>query len=250
MTDFPTRSPAQIRQALLERQELALVDVREEAPFAEAHPLFAANIALSKLELEVYARIPRRDTAITLYDQGEGLAERAAIRLRQLGYSDVALLAGGLDGWRNAGGELFKDVNVPSKAFGELVEAERHTPSLAAEELQALLDQQADLVVLDARRFDEYQTMSIPGSTSVPGAELVLRVRELAPDPQTRVVVNCAGRTRSIIGTQSLVNAGIPNPVAALRNGTIGWTLAGQALEHGQQRRFRRTRRRPSRASP
>ncbi|AZC16843.1 rhodanese-related sulfurtransferase [Pseudomonas sp. CMR5c] len=238
MTDFPTRSPAQIRQALLERQELALVDVREEAPFAEAHPLFAANIALSKLELEVYARIPRRDTAITLYDQGEGLAERAAIRLRQLGYSDVALLAGGLDGWRNAGGELFKDVNVPSKSFGELVEAERHTPSLAAEELQALLDQQADLVVLDARRFDEYQTMSIPGSTSVPGAELVLRVRELAPDPQTRVVVNCAGRTRSIIGTQSLVNAGIPNPVAALRNGTIGWTLAGQALEHGQQRRF------------
>ncbi|MCU7649649.1 rhodanese-related sulfurtransferase [Pseudomonas piscis] len=238
MTDFPTRSPAQIRQALLERQELALVDVREEAPFAEAHPLFAANIPLSKLELEVYARIPRRDTAITLYDQGEGLAERAATRLRQLGYSNVALLAGGLDGWRNAGGELFKDVNVPSKAFGELVEAERHTPSLAAEELQALLDQQADLVVLDARRFDEYQTMSIPGSTSVPGAELVLRVRELAPDPQTRVVVNCAGRTRSIIGTQSLVNAGIPNPVAALRNGTIGWTLAGQALEHGQQRRF------------
>ncbi|UMZ13464.1 rhodanese-related sulfurtransferase [Pseudomonas sp. MPFS] len=238
MTDFPTRRPAQIRQALLERQELALVDVREEAPFAEAHPLFATNIALSKLELEVYARIPRRDTAITLYDQGEGLAERAVTRLRQLGYSDVALLAGGLDGWRNAGGELFKDVNVPSKAFGELVEAERHTPSLAAEELQALLDQQADLVVLDARRFDEYQTMSIPGSTSVPGAELVLRVRELAPDPQTRVVVNCAGRTRSIIGTQSLVNAGIPNPVAALRNGTIGWTLAGQALEHGQQRRF------------
>ncbi|WP_259744283.1 rhodanese-like domain-containing protein, partial [Pseudomonas protegens] len=223
MTDFPTRSPAHIRQALLDRQELALIDVREEAPFAEAHPLFAANIPLSKLELEVYARIPRRDTPITLYDQGEGLAQRAVTRLRQLGYNDVALLEGGLDGWRAAGGELFKDVNVPSKSFGELVEAERHTPSLAAEELQALLDQQADLVVLDARRFDEYQTMSIPGSTSVPGAELVLRVRELAPDPRTQVVVNCAGRTRSIIGTQSLVNAGIPNPVAALRNGTIGW---------------------------
>ena len=96
----------------------------------------------------MYARIPRRDTPITLYDQGEGLAQRAATRLRQLGYSDVALLAGGLEGWRSAGGELFKDVNVPSKAFGELVEAERHTPSLAAEELQALLDQQADLVAV------------------------------------------------------------------------------------------------------
>ena len=93
-------------------------------------------------------------------------------------------------------------------------------------------------MILDARRFDEYQTMSIPGGISVPGAELVLRVAELAPDPRTRVIVNCAGRTRSIIGTQSLLNAGIPNPVAALRNGTIGWTLAGQQLEHGQTRRF------------
>ncbi|MCF5547695.1 rhodanese-related sulfurtransferase [Pseudomonas salomonii] len=238
MTTVSNRSFAQIRQALLDREEVALVDVREEAPFAESHPLFAANIPLSKLELEVYARIPRRDTHVTVYDNGEGLAERAAARLIALGYTQVSLLEGGLDGWRRAGGELFIDVNVPSKAFGELVESERHTPSLAAEEVQALLDSQADVVVLDARRFDEYQTMSIPTGISVPGAELVLRARELAPDPATRIIVNCAGRTRSIIGTQSLINSGIANPVSALRNGTIGWTLAGQKLAHGQSRRF------------
>jgi rhodanese-related sulfurtransferase len=236
-----TRSYANLRQALIARQELALLDVREEAPFAEEHPLFAANIPLSKLELEVYARIPRRDTEVTVYDDGEGLAPVAVERLRALGYTDVALLEGGLSGWRAAGGELFRDVNVPSKAFGELVESQRHTPSLAAEEVQALLDAKADVVVLDARRFDEYQTMSIPGGVSVPGAELVLRVAELAPNPATQVIVNCAGRTRSIIGTQSLVNAGIPNPVAALRNGTIGWTLAGQSLAHGQAQRFPQT---------
>ncbi|WPP01856.1 rhodanese-related sulfurtransferase [Pseudomonas sp. HR96] len=242
MSATPVRTFAQIRHALLQRQEVALIDVREEAPFAEGHPLFAANIPLSRLEVEVYPRVPRRDTAITLYDNGEGLAQRAAHRLRELGYSDVALLQGGLAGWRDAGGELFIDVNVPSKAFGELVEQERHTPSLAAEELKALLDQRADLVVLDARRFDEYQTMSIPTGISVPGAELVLRARELAPDPATRIVVNCAGRTRSIIGTQSLVNAGLPNPISALRNGTIGWLLAGQTLDHGQARQFGATR--------
>ncbi len=238
MTTVSTRSFAQIRQALLDQEEVALVDVREEAPFAESHPLFAANIPLSKLELEVYSRIPRRDTQVTVYDNGEGLASRAAERLIALGYTRVSLLEGGLEGWRKAGGELFIDVNVPSKAFGELVESERHTPSLAAEEVQALLDSQADVVVLDARRFDEYQTMSIPTGISVPGAELVLRVRELAPDPATRIIVNCAGRTRSIIGTQSLINAGVANPVSALRNGTIGWTLAGQTLAHGQSRRF------------
>jgi len=238
MSRIAIRSFADIRAALLARQEVALLDVREEAPFAEDHPLFAANLPLSRLEIEVYARVPRRSTPVTVYDDGEGLAERAAERLLALGYNDVALLEGGLAGWREAGGELFIDVNVPSKAFGELVEAERHTPSLAAEEVKALLDEKADVVVLDARRFDEYQTMSIPGGISVPGAELVLRVRELAPDPATRVIVNCAGRTRSLIGTQSLVNAGIPNAVAALRNGTIGWTLAGQQLEHGQSRKF------------
>ena len=80
--------------------------------------------------------------------------------MQSLGYTQVSLLEGGLDGWRKAGGELFIDVNVPSKAFGELVESQRHTPSLAAEEVQALLDSNADVVVLDARRFDEYQTMS------------------------------------------------------------------------------------------
>jgi rhodanese-related sulfurtransferase len=186
----------------------------------------------------VYSRIPRRDTQVTVYDNGEGLAQIAAQRLQALGYTQVSLLEGGLDGWRNAGGELFIDVNVPSKAFGELVESQRHTPSLAAEEVQALLDSNADVVVLDARRFDEYQTMSIPTGISVPGAELVLRARELAPDPATRIIVNCAGRTRSIIGTQSLINAGVANPVSALRNGTIGWTLAGQKLAHGQSRRF------------
>lgn len=237
-TVLPTRSFAQVREALLQRREIALLDVREEAPFAECHPLFAANLPLSRIELEVWARIPRRDTAIVVYDDGEGLAPRAARRLVDLGYTDVTLLEGGLAGWRAAGGELFRDVNVPSKAFGELVESKRHTPSLSAQEVKTLLDAKADVVVLDARRFDEYNTMSIPGGISVPGAELALRVRALAPNPSTRVIVNCAGRTRSIIGTQSLVNFGIPNPVAALRNGTIGWTLAGQALEHGQTRRF------------
>lgn len=236
-TDLPRLSGHAVRDALRAREEIALLDVREEHPYAQEHPLFAAQLALSRLELEASWRLPRRDANLVVYDDGEGLAEPAARRLQALGYTRVSLLEGGLAGWRQGGGELFRDVNVPSKAFGELVEHERHTPSLAAGDVKALLDAGADVVVLDARRFDEYQTMSLPQGISVPGAELVLRVRELAPDPATQVIVNCAGRTRSIIGTQSLVNAGIPNPVAALRNGTIGWTLAGFALERGQSRR-------------
>ena len=174
-TPLPLKTYLDVRQALLAKQEIALIDVREEDPFAQAHLLFASNIAAGHIELYAWSRIPRRDTAIVLLDNGEGLAAPAARTLQKLGYTDVALLAGGLQGWVEAGGEIFKDVNVPSKALGELGEAQRHTPSLAAEEVKALIDRQADVVVLDARRFDEYQTMSVPGGISVPGAELVLR---------------------------------------------------------------------------
>jgi rhodanese-related sulfurtransferase len=231
-----TATPADIRTALLAGDEIAIIDTREEHEFAQGHPLFAAQIPLRRIEAEARWRIPRLETPIIVYDNGEGFAARAAVRLQALGFTDVRELEGGLSGWRDAGHELFEDVNSYSKAFGELVEHYRHTPSLAAEEVQALIREKADIAILDARRYDEYNTMSIPTGTSVPGAELVLRARAVAPDPDTTIIVNCAGRTRSIIGTQSLVNAGIPNRVFALRNGTIGWTLAGQDLETGQDR--------------
>ena len=231
-------STADVRAALIEGREIALFDVREEGPYSRGHPLFAVSLPLSRIELKVLDLVPRFDAPIVLYDDGGGLVERAEARLGTLGYTDVARLDGGLDGWRRAGGEVFIDVNVPSKAFGELVESRRHTPSLAASEVDRLIAEKADVVVLDSRRFEEYRTMSIPTGTSVPGGELVLRLHDLAPRPETTVIVNCAGRTRSIIGTQSLINAGIPNPVFALRNGTIGWTLAGLNLDHGAARRF------------
>ncbi|MDR3508501.1 MAG: rhodanese homology domain-containing protein [Caulobacteraceae bacterium] len=235
---IPSLSPAEVRLAFLTRREIALIDLREEDPFAKDHPLFAACLPLSRLETEALDRIPRKDTPVVLYDNGEGLIAPAADRLRRLGYCHLRQLEGGLEGWRAAGYELFQDVNSYSKAFGELVDTRRETPSVAAGDLQALIDSKADIVVLDARRYDEFQTMSIPTGISVPGAELVLRAPELAPDPNTTIIVNCAGRTRSIIGAQSLINAGLPNPVAALRNGAIGWTLAGLTLDHGQSRKF------------
>ena len=76
-------------------------------------------------------------------------------------------------------------------------------------------------------------------------------------DPNTVVIVNCAGRTRSIIGTQSLINAGfgrggkkekkeeekeeeeekIFGGVFACQNGTMGWCLEGLEVERGAERR-------------
>jgi rhodanese-related sulfurtransferase len=230
-------APAALRARLTQSEgELALLDVREQGAFARGHILLASNAPLSRLEIEAPRLVPRRGAAVVLCDGGEGLAHRAAATLIRFGYRDVLVLAGGIAGWWAVGFALFEGVYVPSKAFGEFVEATWGTPHLSADELARLRAGGQNVVVLDSRPMSEYRHMNIPGGIDVPGAELVHRVRDLAPDPDTLVVVNCAGRTRSIIGAQSLINAGIVNRVAALTNGTMGWTLASHELEHDRAR--------------
>src|ERR1700683_4361790 len=199
--NLPAVTPSQVRSMLLLREEIALLDMRHEAAYATGHPLFAANMAAGRIALEAEVRRPRKDVQILVYDAGEGLVAEAADRFAALGYGNIRQLEGGLEAWRKAGFEIFIDVNSYAKAFGELVESRRHTPSLSAEEVAALIASDADVRVLDVRRPDEYATMNIPGSVSVPGAELVLRAGHVASNPETTIVVNCAGRTRSIIGT-------------------------------------------------
>ncbi len=229
-------TPAQLRERLLARDELALLDVREQGVHYKGHPFFACSLPLSRLELMVDDLLPRRSAPLVLLDGGgEGLAERAAAKLQAFGYTDVSVLEGGCAAWKATGGELFSGVNVPSKAFGEFVEHHYGTPRIPPAELKRLLEAKKKLVILDSRPWEEYHRMNIPGGIDVPGAELVYRTPELAPDPDTLVVVNCAGRTRSIIGCQSLRNAGWKD-VVALKDGTMGWELAGFECERGSAR--------------
>jgi rhodanese-related sulfurtransferase len=217
--------------------ELALFDVREEGEFAEGHLFWANSLPLSRLEMRISALAPRCSAPVVVMDGGDGaVARRAARRLAHAGYRDISILAGGLAAWRAEGYEVFTGINVPSKAFGEIVEHHDGTPRMEAAEIAALAASGGRMVILDSRPMDEYRKMNIPGGVDCPGAELVHRIFEVAPDPGTFVVVNCAGRTRSIIGAQSLINAGVPNRVVALKNGTMGWHLAGLQLERGATR--------------
>ena len=225
-----------LREALLDGDEIAVIDVRELGAFGHNHLLLAVNIPLSRIDLVIRDFVPRLSTRVVLCDADEKLARRAASILDGAGYKDIAILKGGVTAWQDAGFELFSGDNVPSKAFGEYVEHHFGTPNISAEELKAKVNAGEDLVILDSRPLAEFQNMSIPGGIDAEGAELVHRVRSEVPDPKTLVVVNCAGRTRSIIGCQSLINAGLENPVVALKNGTMGWHLAGFELDHGADR--------------
>lgn len=230
----------QLKELLKSASEFAILDLRERHPFSQQHLLLSSCVPLSQLELMIGDLVPRLGTKLVVVSDGPAdkyhLAERAAARLHELGYTDVAMLAGGIPGWSDAGFELFSGVGSYSKAFGEWIAETYHTPYISAAEEHRRMENRAKQIILDCRPTPEYQRMTIPGSINAPGADLVYRVHDAAGDPDTPVVVHCAGRTRSIIGAQSLINAGIPNPVAALENGTMGWQLASFELEYGQTR--------------
>lgn len=226
-----------LKAALSGTEEIALLDVRETGAYSEGHPFHVVPLAYSRLELDAERLVPRKTVRVVLVDGGDGVAGKAARRMEGLGYTDVSVLDGGAPGWMAAGYHLYEGVNVPSKTFGEVVEIERHTPRISAKELIAMQERGENLVIVDGRTWDEYQRFNIPGGMSCPNGELVLHIDAIAPDPKTKIVVNCAGRTRSIIGAQTLIDWGVPNEVVALENGTQGYWLEGIAIEHGADRR-------------
>ncbi|MCG8545877.1 MAG: thiosulfate sulfurtransferase [Alphaproteobacteria bacterium] len=224
---------ADLKAQLHDGGEIALLDPREEVPFDARHLLMAACVPLGRFELLIGDLVPRRSARAVWCDDGDGLADEAAARMTALGYSDVSVLDGGVAAWEAAGYRVYSGVHVPSKAFAEVVEHEAETPYIDAQELKGLIDGKADIAIYDTRSYEEYHANSIPHAISVPGAEIVYRFKDLTPSPDTMVVVNCGGRTRSIIGAQALINAGVPNKVVSLKNGTQDWHLAGYEVIEG-----------------
>src|SRR5215472_8899436 len=227
----------QLKAQLHDGGEIALLDAREEGVFHARHLLLASCVPLSRLELLIDDLVPRSGTRIVWCDDSDGSALRAARRMIGFGYTDVAVLEGGIAAWEAAGFRLYSGVHVPSKAFAEVVEHEAGTPYVTAPELKALIDSGADIAIFDSRSYEEYHNNSIPTAISVPGAELVYRFTDMVPSPDTTVIVNCGGRTRSIIGAQALRNAGFRNRIMSLKDGTMAWHLAGFEVVHGAMRR-------------
>ena len=232
-TSVKNIGPETLKKYLHDGKEIALLDAREEVVFDSRHLFMASCVPLSRMEMLVGVLVPRRETRVVWCDDGEGLASLAAERMAASGCTDVSVLDGGVSAWESAGYQVYKGVHVPSKAFAEVIEHEVGTPWITVAQFKALADSGADLVLLDSRTYEEFSENSIPGAISVPGAELVLRFTDLVPSPDTTVVVHCGGRTRSIIGAQSLIDAGFPNKIVSMKNGTQGWQLAGFDIVEG-----------------
>ncbi len=230
---FTATTTRELVDAIADEHELAIVDARDHEAYSQGHLLWAASIRPVDVHHAAPILLPRRATRVVVTDNGGGEAEDLRDVLASNGWTEASVLAGGIDSWAEEGHELYSGVNVPSKLFGELVERHYRTPHVSALELHQWINQERPLTILDSRTEREFQRMSIPTGRSCPGGELVHRAFDLA-DQDATIVVNCAGRTRSILGAESLVRAGVPGQVIALENGTMGWELADLILDHGK----------------
>ena len=226
-------SPAEIRAALQSVDEVALVDVREQRPYGKGHPLMAINIPLSRLESDLSRLIPANQVHVIFYGDNQKQAELAVSLARDLGYRKISILQDGLAAWSTAGLCLFSGTHVLGAAMAETLQRQAGVNTLSVSELVDLQESGKPVVVLDSRPWPNYLEEHIPGAIDCPLGELAYRIHDLVPDHDCPVVVNCAGRTRSILGVQSLLNIGLANPVYSLQQGTYGWWQAGYSLASG-----------------
>ncbi len=221
-----------VKSWISDEKELAFIDVRETAQHTAGHPLFSISIPFSEFEINVEKLLTNKNVRIVLFDNNDGISEIIYKLAKNLRYTNIFILKNGVDGWEKSNFHLFDGINVPSKSFGEFVEQKFNTPSITASQLSQKQKEKKDIIILDGRPFDEYNKMSIPGSVCCPNAEIPFRISEIVKSSNTEIIINCAGRTRSIIGAQTLINFGIKNKVFALENGTQGWFLANLKLDH------------------
>jgi len=227
-------SPEALTNLLAGKTQFAFIDIREAGEYNTSHIPGSSLISRRHLEFQLPLAVPYKGTHVILCDDDGRRVPLAAATVERMGYRRVSVLDGGINRWVSRDYPTEWGSNVPSKDFGEKVEVVHHVPELEATELHERMERGDKLVILDTRTPEEYQRFCIPGGRSVPGGELALRITDITNDlaPDTTIIVNCAGRTRSIIGTRVLQRMGLQN-VYGLKNGTSGWLLAGYPLETG-----------------
>ena len=214
-------------------EELAVLDTRDVGVHSSGHVPESCPAPAPELEWRLAGLLRRRAVRVVVVGEDDLEAHQAAHVVRRRGFTNVAVLAGGVEAWADAGFDVHDGIHTMSKAFGEHVAHLRDTPMISAQELRSRRQRGEAVTLVDCRPEPEFAALHVPGATNAPGTELLARVIDMDLDGGTPIAVSCAGRTRSIIGAQTLIDAGVDAPVLALENGTMGWKLAGEVLDKG-----------------
>lgn len=224
-----------LKKILWGEEVYSLIDVRSQKEYEEGQIFGATRIAVGVIRVNLPLLILNKKTQIILYSNNEDRAATAAAYLTDLGYENIHILKGGLEGWKKAGLSTVIGIHVQSKALGEVVDIRpgsvRHI--YAKELLHKIKESPKDKkpVILEVRPVEEVQqTGSIKGAINIPGVELYPQLKKYLEQGRD-VVLTCAGRTRSIIAAATVKALGL-GEVYELVNGTRGWILEGEKLSY------------------
>jgi hydroxyacylglutathione hydrolase len=183
-----------------------VVDTSEPAAFGGAHIKGVYSIWLEGLPVFAGWVLPY-DKPILLVLEDQAHLERAVRYLIRAGYDQIAgYLRDGTEGWYNAG---FPTENLPL---------------LSVHQLKGMLDRGEELLVLDTRGQDEWESGHIAGSLHIYVGYLEQRLGEVPKDRPIAVICNVGHRAG--LGASILLRAGYPSVYNVL--GSVkAWVAAG-----------------------
>ncbi len=225
-------------QEMIEATSPTLIDVREEAEYAEGHIPGAINIPLRTLAQNLDL-IPS-DTPAVVYCASGHRAGTALAALKMLGYENVKSFAGGWKAWSGAGAEVSTEATdatavTPKEVDPEALAAadefltnipEGYFSLGTVEKLQEAMDNGA--VLIDVREPDEFSQGHIATAVNIPLRTLAASIDQIPTDQP--VIIYCASGHRAALANAALHLMGFDN-VRSFPAGYGAWEAAGGATE-------------------
>lgn len=111
---------------------------------------------------------------------------------------------------------------MPTTYTELLADLRKTAATITLEEVKRRLDAKEPMVLVDVREKEETRAGYIPGAIVVPRGFLEMQIEAKVPDKNARVVLYCAGGTRSALAVRTLQELGYTN-VETANPGFVRW---------------------------
>lgn len=116
---------------------------------------------------------------------------------------------------------------MPMPEFQQLVnEAKKQIQEIGPADLKKMQQAQEDFILVDVREREEIAKGIIPGAVAMPRGILEANMEQVTTDKNKKLVLYCAGGSRSALSAWMLKKMGFNN-VISLAGGYRGWSQSG-----------------------
>jgi len=117
------------------------------------------------------------------------------------------------------------------KTYSDLLqEVKSQIRLVTLDEIKRRLDKREDYTLVDVREKDEFRGGFIPGAVHLPRGFLEMQAEQKLPDKNAKLIVYCAGGTRSAFAAKVLQDLGYPN-VESANPGFVRWKDTGYPVD-------------------